>query len=391
MFYMATTEGWVDIMHAGMDVPARIGLPPARDNNGLNAFYFLAFQMVGAAFSMSLFTGVLVNYFAESSGSGVLTKRQQEWVHAKLLVHSAHSTVEKCPDAGWRLRCWMLYKWNWWETCVSCVILLNVTVIVSERFPQREWLSESESALNLGCLIFFTFEIVLGVAATSFTSFVRHPWNKFDSIVVLCSWTAFVTEIFEFDIGINVQALRATRIIRLLTLFRGNKSLKALFVAFVLSVPTVINITMLMSLIFFIFGVAGMHLYGEMPSGEYLNHYQNFNSSTATMQLLFEVATGHDFLHIIHEMHKHHVREPDKYTDYAFAYFFTFYITASFVLVNLFVAALLENVQVNLSSSRSQIQSEHVNAFKRLWYAVCTLAPASQSTFRTGESYYFLH
>ena len=33
MFYMATTEGWVDIMRAGQDVPSRPGLAPVQDVN----------------------------------------------------------------------------------------------------------------------------------------------------------------------------------------------------------------------------------------------------------------------------------------------------------------------------------------------------------------------
>jgi hypothetical protein len=367
MFYMSTTEGWVNIMNSGIDVPERIGLPPVFNNNKAYATYFLAFQMIGSAFSMSLFTGVLVNYFAESSGSGVLTKKQQEWVHAKLLVHGAHSFKEAVPDVKWRLLCHKLYTWQHWETVVSAVILFNVAIIMAESYPQRSWLETSETPINIACLIFFTFEIFLGVSATSVQSYARHPWNRFDTIVVICSWAAFSTEFLELDIGVNVQALRATRIIRILTLFKGHKSLKALFAAFVLSVPTVINIGMLMSLIFFIFGVAGMHLYGGMPTGEYLNEFQNFNSTGDTMKLLFEVTTGHDFLYIIHEMKKNYEDDPDAYSDYAFLYFLLFYIAGAFVLINLFVAALLENVQVNLSASRSQIQSAHVNEFKRIW------------------------
>ena len=229
MFYMSTTEGWVDIMHSGMDVADRTGLPPVKDNQMYFALYFLAFQMVGAAFSMSLFTGVLVNYFAESSGSGVLTKKQQEWVHAKLMVHGAHSITHNPAESGIRMYAHQLYRWRFYELMVSCVILFNVSLILLERFPQRSFLESTESPLNLACLIFFTFEIFLGITATSLRAYVRHAWNKFDTVVVIFSWLAFIVEQFpSVNVGINVQALRATRIIRLLTLFKGNRSLNAL-------------------------------------------------------------------------------------------------------------------------------------------------------------------
>lgn len=373
MFYMATTEGWVDIMHSGQDVPDRPGLAPLESYNWTYCIYFVAFQMIGAAFSMSLFTGVLVNYFAESSGSGILTRKQQEWVHAKLLVLRAHAVTEQAPESAIRQAAHKLYTWQWWELVVSIVILIQVGVIVLVAYPSNKWVTDLEFGVNMACLLFFTFELILGILAMGFTSFIRSGWSKFDLVVVVLSWVAAAMEFFLSGESLpSVQALRATRIVRILTLFRGSQNLKALFAALVLSLPAVVNITLLMLLIFFVFGVLGMHLYASMPFGENLNEHENFNSSLDGMKLLFEVATGHDFLNTVHEMELNYeasllnTTEVDTF-GHPFAFFFVFYLAAAFILINLFVAMLLENVQISLASENSLIQAEHTDAFKKEW------------------------
>jgi hypothetical protein len=206
--------------------------------------YFVAFQMIGAAFSMSLFTGVLVNYFAESSGSGILTRKQQEWVHAKLLVLRAHSVTEQAPESALREAAHKLYTWRFWELVVSIVILIQVSVIVLVAYPQLDWVTDMEFGVNMACLVFFTFEIALGILAMGFTAFIRSGWSKFDMVVVVLSWGAAVMEhVLAGESLPSVQALRATRIVRILTLFRGSNNLKALFAALVLSLPAVVNIS----------------------------------------------------------------------------------------------------------------------------------------------------
>ena len=351
MFYMATTEGWVDIMRAGQDVALRPGLAPVRDVNWTYCVYFVAFQIIGAAFSMSLFTGVLVNYFAESSGSGILTGKQKEWVHAKLLVLRAHSVTEMPPSNAVREAAHSLYTWQMWEWVVSLVIMVQVAVIVAVSYPQSSFVIDWEVAINMVCLCFFTFELLLGVLAIGFGPFIRSGWAKFDLVVVVLSWLAFAMEhILQGGSLPSVQALRATRIVRIFQLFKGSSNLKALFAALVLSLPAVVNITLLMLLIFFVFGVLGMHLYYSMPFQDppgNLNEDENFNSSSAGMrvhfsqtygsiltfilhindvpccwtQVLFEVATGHDFLNTVHEMQLNYDEGRAEF-GHPFAFFF---------------------------------------------------------------------
>ena len=55
---------------------------------------------------------------------------------------------------------------------------LQVLVIVLVTFPQQAWLASVEGAVHLFCLCFFTFEIALGVTATTAAAYISLPWNK---------------------------------------------------------------------------------------------------------------------------------------------------------------------------------------------------------------------
>ena len=375
MFYMSTTEGWVSIMHAGMDTPIQPGLPPVYQRNWYLSMYFVAFQVIGAGFCMALFTGVLVNYFAESSGSGTLTRKQKEWVNAKLLVLRAHSVNVDEPPAGIKKAAHRLYTWKFFEAISSGFILLQVLVILQVRFPHTGLASAGiDSSVSFLCLIFFTFEMVLGCLALGTTAYLKSTWNKFDVLIVALSWGAFVLEHSsdQFEgLDVQIQALRATRVVRVLALFKGSSNLQAIFAALVLSFPAVINITILMLVIFFVFSVLGMHAYSEMPFGEHINRDQNFGDCWSGMKLLFEVATGHDFLHIIHEIRNNaedkEINADGNLSSSSFGYFFVFYLAAVLVMANLFVAMLLENIHVSLAAENSLIKAVHCDLFKSAW------------------------
>eukprot|EP01052_Picozoa_sp_SAG31_P060518 SAG31_NODE_19686_length_594_cov_1.426263_1_plen_70_part_01 len=59
--------------------------------------------------------------------------------------------------------------------------------------------------LNLACLIFFTFELTVKLAALGPRSFVLNYWNQFDLVIVGVSWAAEVA----FTNVSGLQAMRA--------------------------------------------------------------------------------------------------------------------------------------------------------------------------------------
>ena len=60
------------------------------------------------------------------------------------------------------------------------------------------------------------------------------------------------------------------------------------------------NITLLLGLVLFVFGIIGMQLFGGLPQGnpmeEAINTFDNFDTVLAAMRVLFQIATGQDWV-----------------------------------------------------------------------------------------------
>ena len=60
LFEIATTEGWVDTMYAGVDSTEPM-VEPIRDNAKVYAWFFVAFILVGSFFVLNLCVGVIID------------------------------------------------------------------------------------------------------------------------------------------------------------------------------------------------------------------------------------------------------------------------------------------------------------------------------------------
>jgi len=89
LFEMSTTEGWVDIMHKGIDSTG-IDNQPKENNNRIGAIYFILFIIIGSFFILNLFVGVVISTFnlqKESLGKNyMLTSTQKEWIDARMNI-----------------------------------------------------------------------------------------------------------------------------------------------------------------------------------------------------------------------------------------------------------------------------------------------------------------
>eukprot|EP01052_Picozoa_sp_SAG31_P005011 SAG31_NODE_214_length_20084_cov_2.644684_15_plen_1882_part_00 len=358
LFICATTEGWVNIMHAGMDAADEVGGVMSKNRTKANAIYFVAFMILGSFFVTNLFIGVLCSFYAEKSGSGLLTKKQKQWVHGKLLCLQIGYRVPLVPSKdSWRYICYRLVHWRHFEKVVAAVVLLNVVTVSLEHFPQDQYFSEILLTLNFIFVLVFTLELILQVAAVGFRSFWDNVWHRLDFLIVVLGWL----EIARLTGGVSMLVLRSLRVLRVLLLIRGGyKALDTLFATLLLSIRSVMNVAALMGLVYFFFGTCGMHLYGDLARGEILTDHENFENIGNSMRLLFELGTGHDFMHLMHEMRVGGAK-------FVFVYFFSFYVLSNFVMLSLFIAVLLENFDLNFTAMDFSVGEAEVLEFKRHW------------------------
>ena len=60
---MMTTEGWVDVMHSGLDSVGKDLQPKTNNNPVISIIYFVSFMITGSQFIINLFVGVVIDNF----------------------------------------------------------------------------------------------------------------------------------------------------------------------------------------------------------------------------------------------------------------------------------------------------------------------------------------
>lgn len=208
---------------------------------------------------------------------------------------------------------------------VITLILLNAFVIGLETYPNIfDPHKDLFHTIELLFLWAFTVEIILRLIATKpWPNFFKSGWNLFDFIIVV-SGHIFVG-------GHLVSVLRILRVLRVLRAITVLPSLQRLIAALFRTIPAIGNIMLLMGIIFYVFSVIGTSLFNKIAP-EY------FGSLHATMLTLFQVVTLESWASGV--MRPILVDAP-----WAWWYFVSFILVGTFIIINLFIGVIVNNVQ----------------------------------------------
>ena len=228
------------------------------------------------------------------------------------------------------------------ELFIFAAIMANVAWIGAGHFygsMQQEtgaWMY-LDYVFNWVFTVIFLIECLIKLGGLGWNQYIRNPWNKFDFAIVVIS----LFEIFEISIGFNVTIFRVFRVARIAKLVKQNPELKALLLTLVKSLPSLFNVGSLLCLMFFIFAVLGMNLYGDMPigskiDGDVFHEYNNFSDFWTAMITLFRCLTGEDWPMVMYALQ-------NEGKNSAGAFFLIFSIIGNFMMLNLFIAVILEN------------------------------------------------
>merc|ERR1719249_381106 len=178
---------------------------------------------------------------------------------------------------------------------------------------------------------------------------------------------------------ISINFFRLFRVMRLVKLLSKGEGIRTLLWTFIKSFQALPWVAILIGLIFFIYGVVGMQVFGKIAPQEGTNIHRNNNFQTFPQALLvlFRSATGEAWQEIMLSC----VKRPDVIcdersedandpagcgTDFAFIYFISFFVVCSFLILNLFVAVIMDNFDY-LTRDWSILGPHHLDEFVRLW------------------------
>jgi hypothetical protein len=316
---MMSTEGWLDVMAAGIDaVPLtfvgegadRRAVPsqPKRDNSPASILYFVAFMILGSQFILNLFVGVIMDNFnkikdKEEMGSLFLTEDQRCWLDAHRLGLARKLKKKTEAPTGWRGGFYRLVTHTWFDNIITFFIFVN-TLIMAAKYdglePDVETIFE-----NLNYLFAFIFNMemflkLIGLGRQYFYS----AFDLFDMLVVIGTDLGIILKFTTSDTGFSAAApvVRAFRIMRIVRLVRGRANIRIILGALVNILPQITNFITLMLLLLFVSAALGLNVFSGVVHQEYVNGKDNFSSITMAMLTLFRCSTGEDWNKIMHEL-----------------------------------------------------------------------------------------
>ena len=145
------------------------------------------------------------------------------------------------------------------------------------------------------------------------------------------------------------RVFRVLRVSRVLRLAGKYKELQTLLQTIERSVQSILNVFLLLMLIFFMFATLGVFFFSGITEGGVINaEFKNFRRFGDGFLLLFAISTGEAWNEIMYDCYLAPdgcVEGVDCGTPFAPAYFITFIMLVTHVMLNLFILVIIEQFE----------------------------------------------
>ncbi|XP_068160876.1 sodium channel protein type 4 subunit alpha A [Antennarius striatus] len=388
LLQISTFKGWMDIMYAAVD-SREVEEQPSYEINLYMYMYFVIFIIFGSFFTLNLFIGVIIDNFNQQKKKFgdkdiFMTEEQKKYYDAMKKLGS--KKPQKPIPRPTNLIQGMVFDFisqQFFDIFIMVLICLNMVSMMVETDNQSPEKEDFLFKLNVAFIVVFTGECVLKLFALR-QYFFTNGWNIFDFVVVILSIAGtMLSDLIEkyFVSPTLFRVIRLARIGRILRLIKGAKGIRTLLFALMMSLPALFNIGLLLFLIMFIFSIFGMSNFAYVKKEAGIDDIFNFETFGGSIICLFEITTsaGWDGL-LLPMLNK---EPPDCDPDFENPgtevkgncgnpamgmIFFCGYIIISFlVVVNMYIAIILENFNVAQEESSDALCEEDFEMFNETW------------------------
>uniref|UniRef100_A0A5F8HHP0 Voltage-dependent L-type calcium channel subunit alpha n=1 Tax=Monodelphis domestica TaxID=13616 RepID=A0A5F8HHP0_MONDO len=400
LFTVSTFEGWPQLLYKAIDTHAE-DMGPIYNNHVEMAIFFIVYIILIAFFMMNIFVGFIIVTFQEQGETEYknceLDKNQRQCVQYALKARPLRCYIPKNP---YQYKVWYIVTSSYFEYLMFALIMLNTICLGMQHYNQSEEMNHISDILNVAFTIIFTLEMILKLIAFKAKGYFGDPWNVFDFLIVIGSIIdVILSEIDTFlassgglyclgggcantdpdeSARISSAFFRLFRVMRLIKLLSRGEGVRTLLWTFIKSFQALPYVALLIVMLFFIYAVIGMQMFGKiaMVDGTQINRNNNFQTFPQAVLLLFRCATGEAWQEILLACSYGKLCDPksdasvgEEYTcgtGFAYFYFISFYMLCAFLIINLFVAVIMDNFDY-LTRDWSILGPHHLDEFKKIW------------------------
>ncbi|KAK6033021.1 putative ATP synthase F0, A subunit, partial [Ostertagia ostertagi] len=343
LFVVTTGEGWPGIRQNSMDTTFEDQGPSPFYRVEVALFYVMFF-IVFPFFFVNIFVALIIITFQEQGeaelSEGDLDKNQKQCIDFALNARPRSLFMPEDKNSI-KYRIWRLVTSAPFEYFIMAMICCNTIILMMKFHGNSDFYEKVLRLFNTALTAVFTVESILKILAFGVRNYFRDGWNRFDFVTVVGSITdALVTEFGGHFVSLGfLRLFRAARLIRLL---QQGYTIRILLWTFVQSFKALPYVCLLIGMLFFIYAIVGMQVFGNiwLNAATEINRHNNFQSFFNSGQ-----TCG---------------------SNVSYAYFTSFVFLSSFLMLNLFVAVIMDNFDY-LTRDSSILGPHHLDEFIRVW------------------------
>nr|XP_043879778.1 dihydropyridine-sensitive L-type skeletal muscle calcium channel subunit alpha-1-like isoform X2 [Solea senegalensis] len=405
LFTISTFEGWPKILYKAIDSNLE-DKGPVYNNRVAISIFFIVYLILIAFFMMNIFVGFVIVTFQEQGEQEYknceLDKNQRQCVQYALKARPLRCYIPKNP---YQYQVWYIVTSCYFEYLMFLLIMLNTMCLGMQHCNQSAHVTHLSDMLNMIFTVLFTVEMILKLMAFKAKGYFGDPWNVFDFVIVIGSVVdVMLSEIdaalassgglyclhgcaavdpmqaiaSSENMSVSITFFRLFRVMRLVKLLNRSEGIRNLLWTFIKSLQALPYVALLILMLFFIYAVVGMQIFGKIAlvDGTYINRNNNFQTFPQAVLLLFRCATGEAWHEVMLGCMYGKRCDPksdylpgEEYTcgsNFAIIYFMSFYMLCAFLIINLFVAVIMDNFDY-LTRDWSILGPQHLDEFKKIW------------------------
>ncbi|XP_070926718.1 voltage-dependent L-type calcium channel subunit alpha-1C isoform X11 [Macaca nemestrina] len=381
LFTVSTFEGWPELLYRSIDSHTEDKGPIYNYRVEISIF-FIIYIIIIAFFMMNIFVGFVIVTFQEQGEQEYknceLDKNQRQCVEYALKARPLRRYI---PKNQHQYKVWYVVNSTYFEYLMFVLILLNTICLAMQHYGQSCLFKIAMNILNMLFTGLFTVEMILKLIAFKPKHYFCDAWNTFDALIVVGSIVDIaITENAEENSRISITFFRLFRVMRLVKLLSRGEGIRTLLWTFIKSFQALPYVALLIVMLFFIYAVIGMQVFGKIALNDTteINRNNNFQTFPQAVLLLFRCATGEAWQDIMLACMPGKKcapeSEPGNSTEgetpcgssFAVFYFISFYMLCAFLIINLFVAVIMDNFDY-LTRDWSILGPHHLDEFKRIW------------------------
>ncbi|XP_072765473.1 voltage-dependent calcium channel type A subunit alpha-1 isoform X11 [Anoplolepis gracilipes] len=348
LFAVQTGEGWPQILQNSMAATYE-NMGPIQNFRIEMSIFYIVYFIVFPFFFVNIFVALIIITFQEQGEAelqdGEIDKNQKSCIDFTIQARPLERYMPKERNSV-KYKIWRIVVSTPFEYFIMILIVLNTVLLMMKNFFKDAWNT-------------FDFITVIG--------------SIVDALVIEfgCNFLCPLQENF-----INVGFLRLFRAARLIKLLRQGYTIRILLWTFVQSFKALPYVCLLIAMLFFIYAIIGMQVFGNiaLDPDTAITKHNNFQSFIQGLMLLFRCATGEAWPNIMLDCIKGRPCDPKAEknepggcgSNIAYAYFVSFIFFCSFLMLNLFVAVIMDNFDY-LTRDSSILGAHHLDEFVRIW------------------------